>query len=151
VRRAITRALEGANRPSEEEKRRAEAARQTEEARDDGGAQPETTRAEFELDPDTIFALSKEFAGRQYVYVYPDIPPEKEMNARAVTGVPPDELVWILIDYTVFGGARDCLLAGRHGIFHRGGFWRSSVAIRYEDLKDAAIIDYGQRCKDRRS
>ena len=78
---------------------------------------------------------------RQFVYVYPDIPPEKERNARAATGVPPDEFVWILIDYTVFGGAQDCLLAGRHGIFHRGGFWRSRVAITYEDLKDAAIID----------
>jgi hypothetical protein len=95
----------------------------------------------FEIDPQIIAQLSEQFSGQKDVYAYPRIPPKMEANARSALRVPQDEFVWILFDYTLFSGATNCLLATRHGIFHRQNSWSNPVAIGYENLMSAAIAD----------
>ena len=95
----------------------------------------------FELDRQIIAQLSEQFSGQKDVYAYPHIPPKMETNARSALRVPQDEFVWILFDYTLFSGATNCLLATRHGIFHRQNSWSDPVAIGYENLESAAIAD----------
>jgi TIR domain len=95
----------------------------------------------FELDPQIIAQLSEQFSGQKDVYAYPHIPPKMEANARSALRVPQDEFVWILFDYTLFSGATNCLLATRHGIFHRQNSWSDPVVIGYENLESAAIAD----------
>ena len=95
----------------------------------------------FELDPEIIAQLSEQFSGQKDVYAHPRIPPKMEANARSALRVPQDEFVWILFDYTLFSGATNCLLATRHGIFHRQNSWSNPVAIGYENLASAAIAD----------
>ena len=104
----------------------------------------------FELDPQIIAQLSEQFSGQKDVYAYPLIPPNMEANARSALRVPQDEFVWILFDYTLFSGATNCLLATRHGIFHRQNSWSNPVAIDYENLANAAIADaiFGVRIGD---
>jgi TIR domain len=95
----------------------------------------------FELDPQIIAQLSEQFSGQKDVYAYPRIPPKMEANARSALRVSQDEFVWILFDYTLFSGATNCLLATRHGIFHRQNSWSNPVAIGYENLASAAMAD----------
>jgi hypothetical protein len=84
----------------------------------------------FELDPQIIAQLSEQFSGQKDVYAYPLIPPNMEANARSALRVPQDEFVWILFDYTLFSGATNCLLATRHGIFHRQNSWSNRAMAR---------------------
>jgi hypothetical protein len=111
-------------------------------ARNQDAAVPAGSRGpRFELDPAIIAQLSEQFSGQKDVYAYPRIPPKMEANARSALGVPQDEFVWILFDYTLFSGATNCLLATRHGIFHRQNSWSNPVVIGYENLASAAIAD----------
>jgi hypothetical protein len=111
-------------------------------ARNQDDAVPAGSRGpRFELDPEIIAELSEQFSGQKDVYAYPRIPPKMDANARSALGVPQDEFVWILFDYTLFSGATNCLLATRHGIFHRQNSWSNPVAIGYENLASAAIAD----------
>jgi len=59
-----------------------------------------------------------------------------------VAGVPWRESVWILFDYTVFGSAKDCLVAVSSGIFYcHMNATPKTFAITYERLRNAVIID----------
>jgi len=52
------------------------------------------------------------------------------------------EVVYILFDYTVFGSAKDCMVAGQRGIFFCHRFANPRMyTISYERLKDTTIPD----------
>src|SRR5262249_32038345 len=51
-------------------------------------------------------------------YVTPNIPGKKLANARIACNVPQDEQILALIDCTVFGSAKDCILFGSKSIYY---------------------------------
>jgi hypothetical protein len=84
--------------------------------------------------------VSKVFAEKTTVYVAPQIPVAKERNARAAAEVTADEVVLVLFDLTVFGSARNCLVAGEWGIFyHNTSSEPKSFAISYGHFREAVI------------
>ena len=115
---------------AEEEKRRAEAARLSEE------------KLRAKRIQQVLSELANQFVGQSRVYVAPEIPRAKEANARVASGVPVGEVVYILFDYTVFGSAKDCMVAGQRGIFFSHRFANPRMyTISYERLKDTTIPD----------
>lgn len=61
-------------------------------------------------------------AGKPGLFLQGSIPDKKAMNARATCQVPPREILLGLIDLTVFGSAKNCLVFGTSGIyFHNAG------------------------------
>ena len=115
---------------AEEEKRRAEAARLSEE------------KLRAKRIQQVLLELANQFVGQSRVYVAPEIPRAKEANARVASGVPVGEVVYILFDYTVFGSAKDCMVAGQRGIFFSHRFANPRMyTISYERLKDTTIPD----------
>jgi TIR domain-containing protein len=71
------------------------------------------------------------------LYVDPEIPPEKLANATRSSGVPPTEHILGLIDCTVFGSSKNCLLFGSKGIYFHNGLNGSPIgpgAITYDEF-----------------
>jgi len=75
-------------------------------------------------------------------YLAPAIPTQKLKNARAGTACPADEEVLALIDASVFGGAKNCLLVGRSGIYTR---WQGKAVqvpyTRFPELNFSVLPD----------
>jgi hypothetical protein len=137
---------QGGARSAEEERERGQAARLAEEEKQQAEAVQdanEIPEPDFRLEPHIVSELAKEFAGRSGVYIRPNIPPRKEANGRLTAKVPPDECVYILIDFTLFGSAKDCLIAGQSGLFYHFGSnsapMPQNFALGYNDFKNAVI------------
>jgi hypothetical protein len=80
----------------------------------------------------------------KHVYKWPSIPPEREKNARAAAGVPPDENIALLVDLTASGSAKDALLLGERGLYYR--FWQNAppvTALAYGELCEHQITKKG--------
>jgi hypothetical protein len=60
-----------------------------------------------------------QFAGNPDVHLAPSIPQDKLTNARGECGVPDKETIALLIDCTIWGSAKDCVLFGSRGIYYR--------------------------------
>lgn len=61
------------------------------------------------------------YRGRGSLYVEPTIPATKLANARVAARVPETERVLALIDCTVFGSARNCVVFGEHALYVHNG------------------------------
>ena len=87
---------------------------------------PELRVAMKAPDTDTAHALGMAMIlaqsnGKPGVFLAPDIPDKKLSNAKAVCFVPPGALILGLIDCTVFGSAKECLLFSDKGMHYRFG------------------------------
>lgn len=79
-----------------------------------------------------------------HVYKWPSIPPEKEKNARATAGVPPEEEIAVLVDLTAFGSAKDALLLGKRGLYYRNSQNTPPAAtLTYKELSRNQIFMKG--------
>lgn len=78
-------------------------------ARVQAQAQPARTHAAGFIDAASMAEALAPYAMDQ-LYIAPNIPPERERNARAACAVEPDEAVIVLVDLTVMGNARDAFL-----------------------------------------
>jgi TIR domain len=86
--------------------------------------------------------VARLFPDQPDVYIAPHIPAAKEANARASTGIPQNEVVCILFDYTARGSATNCLIAGESGIFHHHTLADPNpYLISYRKLRDAQIVN----------
>jgi hypothetical protein len=89
---------------------------------------------EVENDPGEIVAELLRTLDLPGTHVGPDIPPSKLANARASCGITEDTRVVGLIDITVFGSAKDCMLFGVDRVWYRSKIASSSGSILYTDL-----------------
>lgn len=78
----------------------------------------------------------------QGIYLAPNIPEHKHKNAFNLAEVPRGEDVLALIDHTVFGSAKNCLVVGKLGLYGRND-WTSKVSgpwvLSWEEFLTAAI------------
>ena len=80
------------------------------------------------------------------LYLHPNIPAKKEANARNKCAIPAEETLWGLIDCTVFGSAKNCLVFATQAIdFHND--WAATqpgaFKIPYQEFpsKSFSILD----------
>ncbi len=86
---------------------------------------------------DAIIGLLRVCLPQSDLFVAPDIPAKKLGSAMAQCRLPEGERVLGLIDCTVFGSAKDCVVFGGKGLYyHLGGSTRPAGAgvILYEDF-----------------
>jgi serine/threonine protein kinase len=67
------------------------------------------------------------------IYILEGIPDKKLANARRICELPRDEEVLLLVDHTVFGSARNCLLVTAGGIYYRND-WTASTGTSTEHI-----------------
>ncbi len=79
------------------------------------------------------------FRGESGLYIDPDIPPKKIANARITTQIPSDERVLGLIDCTLFGSAKNCILFGERWLYLHNS-WTVSPAM----YRGRSRHDYGK-------
>jgi outer membrane protein assembly factor BamD (BamD/ComL family) len=73
--------------------------------------------------PEKILDVLKRFASRSsHLHLDPDIPAKKLRNGRKACEVPESEQILGLLDFTVFGSAKDCLLFGCRDVYYANGF-----------------------------
>jgi len=77
-----------------------------------------------------------QYAPHSDFFVAPDIPGDKEKNARQALDIPRDEQVLGLIDCTFLGSAKDSLVFGTKGIYFRGVFGSEKGVCAYADAKN---------------
>jgi hypothetical protein len=86
---------------------------------------------------DEVLRLSKKFMSHGRLFVAPSIPEDKLVNVRAKCNLSRDEPIWVLLDCTVLGSAKDCVVFTRHGIAsHYKG---RSILVAYEELPRLAF------------
>ncbi len=79
------------------------------------------------------------------IYVAPDIPHAKVINARRTAAVPVYEVVVVLVDGTWFGSAKNCLAVTTRGIYFHNSNERWSLL--YKQLKGMHPIRIGVTIK----
>jgi hypothetical protein len=79
-------------------------------------------------------------------YVAPNIPKSKLANARKSCEVPENDEVLALINSTVFGGAKNCLLVTTSGVFVRNDWAGKSPGRRSVPYKDFLNCELGTEC-----
>ena len=76
------------------------------------------------------------------LYIIPNIPDKKLVNAREASNVPTDEKILCLVNATVLDSAKNSLLVGLHGIYFRNG-WNGDSPGRhffsYVELQNVVI------------
>src|SRR6201999_1347423 len=72
--------------------------------------------------PERITKLIKNLLPAQDLYAAPDFPEAKIKNAKESCAIPSDERILGLVDLTVFGSAKNCLLVGTKGIYYHNDF-----------------------------
>jgi len=80
------------------------------------------------------------------VHFDPAIPPKKLFNARKSCAVPPSDRILALIDGTVFGSAKVCMLFGEQNLYAAGGWtakFPGAHRISYEKLARQEIVTIG--------
>jgi actin-like ATPase involved in cell morphogenesis/outer membrane biosynthesis protein TonB len=77
-----------------------------------------------------------------HIFVYPAIPESKLINARRACNIPDDEPILGLIDCTVFGSARNCVLFGAHGVYYRE-LWTPPGKLLYTDFPGCVFKNKG--------
>ena len=87
-----------------------------------------------------VLAVLRKFTSAPALYIHPDIPSDKLANASAKCKVVSSDIL-ALLDNTVFGSAKDCLLFGDdriywHDVTHSG-------MLRYAEIDPASIRTNG--------
>lgn len=81
---------------------------------------------------EVILPVLRAFPQRDF-YVESEIPPKKLAKAIKACNVPNNERILGLIDCTVLGSAKNCLLLGRDGIYYRSA--SGPNMIKYSDFR----------------
>ena len=92
-----------------------------------------------------ILDLIRSLLPQDGLFVEPDVPPKKLANATRACALPPTERVLAVIDCTVFGSAKNCLVFGCEGIyFHNDRTSKSAGAgaVPYHEF-DSRVFDDG--------
>lgn len=79
------------------------------------------------------------FRGQTSLYFGRDIPAKKLANARQTALVPATEGVIALIDCTVFGSAKNCIVFGETALYIH-----NSMTVSIDDHRGPARLDYGR-------
>jgi hypothetical protein len=79
-----------------------------------------------------ILSAARRFLREGEVCIYPDIPSDKLATARGRCKVPHGCRTLVLIDCSLVGSAKYCVLVGSSGIYFRHFFDKGS--LRYDDL-----------------
>jgi hypothetical protein len=66
---------------------------------------------------DSLTKVLQSFAPQDGLYLLPDIPPKKLRNALSKCDPPTTEQILGLVDCTVFGSAKNCLLFGAEAVY----------------------------------
>jgi TIR domain-containing protein len=83
----------------------------------DGKSAPSSDRLEFS--PERLVEMTETVpADNRYVFKWPWISAQHEGNARSAARVPRDESIAVLVDLTVFGGARSAFMLGSRGWYY---------------------------------
>ncbi|MBN2098295.1 MAG: hypothetical protein JW753_01715 [Dehalococcoidia bacterium] len=77
--------------------------------------------------------LKQRLKGWHNAHFTPDIPAEKETNARANCRIPDEDRILVLVDNTLFGSAKDCLVFTESAIYEKS-LGRDPIAISYQEL-----------------
>ena len=83
-----------------------------------------------------IRAVLEKFHGETSLYLDPEIPPKKLANARTATQIPSDERVLGLIDCTLFGSAKNCVLFGERWLYVHNSWTASPHRYRGRSRHD---------------
>jgi len=78
-------------------------------------------------------------AGKKGLFLAPNIPARKLANAIEACGVPAEEQPLALVDCSMCGSAKDCLLFGRHAIYYHNPWFGNKPgpgSIPYRDFGD---------------
>jgi len=67
---------------------------------------------------EAVLGVLRGYQARKTLYFAPNIPSHKLTNASSRCNIPSDEQVLALIDCTVFGSAKDCILFGTKGLYY---------------------------------
>ena len=91
---------------------------------------------------DALLDALREHEDADGFYMIPSIPEKKLKNAQAKCDVPEDEAIVALIDTTVMGSAKNCVLIGSSGIWYHND-WSAEQSganvIPYDDFVDRHI------------
>ena len=81
-----------------------------------------------------VLSVLSGFLPQDGLYLAPDIPAKKLSNARGKCSVPESESVLGLVDFTMFGSAKSCLLIGGSGIYYHNGFGAGGGLVQYSEF-----------------
>ena len=111
-------------------------------------AQATRTAALLEAVPERVARVLAAYARESGLYLAPNIPPKKLVNATEKARVPRDEKVLGLIDCTVFGSATDSLIFGSRGFYYynMGGSNPNPGFVPYSDFPDCIFATYWLNC-----
>jgi hypothetical protein len=82
----------------------------------------------------TIVSAARRFLREGEVYIYPDIPPDRLATARRKCNVPHSCRVLVLIDCSLLGSAKYCVLIGSSGMHFRHFLDKGSLS--YDEFMD---------------
>ena len=117
---------------------------------DQNTSQP--SRNETRTQEDRIMAVLRNAMPQVGLYVSPDIPAKKLNNAKRACEIPPSVSILGLVDSTMFGSAKDCLVFGEDAIYFHNGFEvkpacgvipYAGFSERVFQAVDKGIIDFG--------
>jgi hypothetical protein len=89
-----------------------------------------------------LIDLLKSYASLDGLFVEPDIPTKKLSNARRSCGLPEKERILALVDCTLLGSAKNCLLFGPEAIHYHNDWSSKSPGagmIPYSELASRAF------------
>ena len=92
-----------------------------------------------------VLAIIRNHRGND-MYIVPNIPNKKLVNAREANYVPADENILCLVNSTVWGGAKNSLLVGLHGIYVRNDWAGDSPGhhfVSYMELLNVVVGSKG--------
>lgn len=107
-------------------------------------SQPDAKPFGKDITPESLETVLRKYRYLRHFYVGASIPSDKLVNARAVCHVPEDEVIRGLLDLTVFGSAKNCLLLGNRCMYyhHMNGKPRFET-IRYVDFPLCTFRQHG--------
>jgi hypothetical protein len=78
------------------------------------------------------------------LFIHPLIPPDKLQNARETTQIPEEEVVFGLMDSTVQGSAKHCLLFSGAGIYYHNDWSGAQPGPGFVPYSDFPTLDFGE-------
>lgn len=87
------------------------------------GVSTQIKKEEKSLDEKIVEILKREGKGIQNLYIKPKIPKEKQFNARKKCRIPTDEVIIGLLDLTLKGSAKNCLVFCKKNIYFHNSFF----------------------------
>jgi hypothetical protein len=95
---------------------------------------------------ESLLKLLSNYTSLDGLFVEPNIPPKKLFNAKKSCGLAEEEHILALIDCSVFGSAKQCLLIGSKGIYYHND-WNATRPgtgeIPYSEFASSILVSSG--------